>query len=70
MPETGAASAAFEPVLCFGGGDCLPLHVVRPVQTSRTQRLDVIDDMAGAFAAPQAGRGAGVGALEGENGGG
>ena len=70
MPAQGAAVASFRAVFEARCGHGLPLHVVWPVSSACAQRLFVIDDMAGALAAPQAGRGAGVGAFECEDGGG
>jgi hypothetical protein len=60
--------AAFCAVFHFGVGHGLPLHVTRPVSAARAQRLDVIDDVAGAFAASQVRGWAGVSALEGQYG--
>lgn len=70
MPAHGATLAMLCAIFGTSVGDRLPLHVVWPVSAARAQGLYVINDMAGALAAPQARRGAGVGAFEGEDGGG
>ena len=70
MPAHGATLSMLCAIFGTSVGDRLPLHVAWPVSSARAQRLDVIDDMAGALAAQQAGGGAGVGAFESEDGGG
>ena len=63
-----AALRAFRSILCRGGCDRLPLHISWSICSARAQRLNVVDDPAGAGAAGRAGCGAGRLPLEGGDG--
>jgi hypothetical protein len=57
LPHEKLAASAFGPVLGFARRSCLPVHVARGVRSAALQRLDVIDDIAGAPPArPASGR--------------